>query len=426
MELQGKKIEFNLEEFVPLLLSNKQEGFRLIGERFLNAVMEKEFEAFIGAGKHERSENRIDYRNGHKERQLKTTLGELNLLRPYARSGRFETKLFENYTRIDKALASIIVEGYLKGISTRKVESVLGELDIDLSHSTVSNLSLELDELITEFKTSPLREYYPYLYVDALYLKVFNGSRFVSQAVMIAIGVNEEGYREILDIDIMYEESYPTYLGFFDALKERGLSKVDLIISDGHKGIKKAAGESFSGSSWQLCSVHFKRNLMKIVPKKSLNEVVEYLNDILKSKTTDEAHSLTHGMIAIYEDRFPKLAKYLSDNLGDMMTFLSFPKKHHRKIHSTNLVERFNREIKRRTKVVGAFPSEGSALRLLIPLAVDTNAKWMDRKYVSWENLEHDYEVDEEFTEKGLFKILCQSGKITNTQGETHEDRSRC
>jgi len=255
----------------------------------------------------------------------------LNLLRPYARSGRFETKLFENYTRIDKALAGIIVEGYLKGISTRKVESVLGELDIDLSHATVSNLSHELDELITEFRTSPLREYYPYLYVDALYLKVFNGSRFVSQAVMIAIGVNEDGYREILDIDIMHEESYPTYLGFFDALKERGISKVDLVISDGHKGIKKAASKSFNGSSWQLCSVHFKRNLMKIVPKKSLNEVLDYLNDILQAKSTDEAFSLANGIIATYEDKFPKLAKYLIDNLGDVITFISFPKRHHRK-----------------------------------------------------------------------------------------------
>jgi len=182
-------------------------------------------------------------------------------------------------------------------------------------------------------------------------------------------------------------------------LKERGISKVDLVISDGHKGIKRAASESFSGSSWQLCSVHFKRNLMKIVPKKSLNEVLDYLDDILKSKSTDEAHSLGYGMIATYEDKFPKLAKYLNDNLGDVMTFLSFPKRHHRKIHSTNLVERFNKEVKRRTKVIGAFPSEGSVLRLLIPLAVDTNAKWMDRKYVSWEDLEHDCDVDEEFTE---------------------------
>jgi len=399
MELTGKKIEFDLEEFVPLLLSNKQEGFRLIGERFLNAVMEKEFEAFIGAGKHERSKERVDYRNGHKERQLKTTLGELNLLRPYARSGRFETKLFENYSRIDKALASIIVEGYLKGISTRKVEGVLSELDIELSHTTVSNLSYELDELITEFRTSPLKKYYPYLYVDALYLKVFNGSRFVSQAVMIAIGVNEDGYREVLDIDIMDEESYASYLGFFETLKERGISKVDLIISDGHRGIKRAASESFNGSSWQLCSVHFKRNLMKIVPKKSLNEVLDYLNDVLKAKSIDEAYSLGHEMIVTYEDKFPKLAKYLTDNLGDMMTFLAFPKRHHRKIHSTNLVERFNKEVKRRTKVVGAFPSEGSVLRLLVPLAIDTNAKWMDRKYVSWEDLEHDCVVDEEFTE---------------------------
>jgi putative transposase len=400
MELKnGKKIEFDLEEFVPLLLSNKQEGFRLIGERFLNAVMESEFEAFIGAGKHERSNERVDYRNGHKERQLKTTLGELNLLRPYARSGKFETKLFENYSRIDKALASIIVEGYLKGISTRKVESIIVELDIDLSHTTVSTLSRELDELITEFRTSPLRGYYPYLYVDATYLKLFNGSRFVSQAVIVAIGVNEDGYREILDIDIAYEESYASYKGFFETLKERGIKQVDLVISDGHRGIKRAASESFSGSSWQLCSVHFKRNLMKIVPKKYLTALLDDLNDVLKAKNIQDAHSVSHAMIATYEAKLPKLTKYLESNIGDVMTFLAFPSSHHRKIHSTNVLERFNKEIKRRTKVVGAFPSEGSVLRLLVPLAVDTNAKWLDRKYVSWEDLEHDCEVDEEFTE---------------------------
>ena len=400
MELKGKKIEFDLEEFVPLLLSDKQEGFRVIGEHFLNRVMEKEFESFIGAGKHERSDERQDYRNGHKARQLKTTLGELNLLRPYARSGRFETKLFENYSRIDKALASIIVESYLKGVSTRKVESVISELDIELSHTTVSNLSRELDELITEFGTSPLRRYYPYLYVDALYLKVFNGSRFVSQAVMIAIGVNEDGYREILDIDIAYEESYATYKGFFESLRKRGIKQVDLVISDGHRGIKKAASESFTGSSWQLCSIHMKRNLMKIIPKKEMNEVFEYLNDVLNAKDIQEAMNISHGMIATYEDKRPKLAKYLMDNLGDVITFLAFPKRHHRKIHSTNVLERFNKEVKRRTKVVGAFPSEGSVLRLLVPLAVDTNAKWLDRKYVSWEYLEQTNEADDEFTEK--------------------------
>lgn len=399
MELNGKKIEFDLEEFVPLLLSDKQEGFRKIGERFLNAVMEKEFEAFIRAGRHERSDERVDYRNGHKDRQLKTTLGELNLLRPYARRGRFETKLFENYSRIDKALASIIVEGYLKGISTRKVEGVLSELDIKLSHTTVSNLSHELDELVTEFRTSPLRRYYPYLYVDALYLKVFNGSRFVSQAVIIAIGVNEDGYREILDIDIVYEESYATYKGFFDTLKDRGVEKVDLIISDGHRGIKKAASNSFVGSSWQLCTVHLKRNLMKIVPKKEISSVLEDINGLFKAKDVQDAYDYGSGMIAAYEQNHPKLAKFLIDNIEDAVTFLAFPKRHHRKIHSTNVLERFNKEVKRRTRVVGAFPSEGSVLRLLVPLAVDTNAKWLDRKYVSWENLEHDKEVEEEFTE---------------------------
>ncbi|MGD9596229.1 MAG: IS256 family transposase [Wolinella sp.] len=399
MDLKGKKIEFELEEFIPLLLSDKQEAFRLIAEKFLNRVMESEFETFIGAGKHERSEDRIDYRNGYKERQLKTTLGELNLLRPYARSGRFETKLFENYSRIDKALASIIVESYLKGVSTRKVEAVVSELGIDISHTTVSTLSYELDELIAEFRTSPLRNYYPYLYADALYLKVFDGARFVSKAVMIAIGVNEDGYREVLDIDIIHDESYATYKGFFDTLKERGIEKVDLVISDGHKGIKKAASHSFVGSSWQLCTVHMKRNLMKIVPKKSLTEVLGWIDDVLHAKDYSEAIGIAHLMMAHYEEKMPRLTKFLGDNLGDTITFLAFPKRHHRKIHSTNGLERFNKEVKRRTKVVGAFPSEGSALRLLVPLAVDTNAKWLDRKYVSWENMEHDNDVEEEFTE---------------------------
>ena len=399
MELKENKIEFDLEELAPLLIADKTEGFRKIGEKILNAILEKEFEAYIGASRHERTKERRDYRNGYKERLLKTTLGELNLLRPYARSGKFETKLFENYSRIDKALVSMIVESYLKGVSTRKVEAVVSALDIELSHTTVSNLSHEIDELITEFKTSPLRDYYPYLYVDSLYLKVFNGSRFVSKAVMIAIGVNEEGYREILDIDINHEESNVSYEALFDRLKERGVQKVDLIISDGHKGIKRAAAHSFIGSSWQLCTVHFKRNLLKVVPRKDTKSILEDINAILHSKTLEDAIDYANGMAGVYEVSHPKLIKFLSNNLMDILTFLSFPKSHHRKIHSTNVLERFNKEVKRRTKVVGAFPGDNSILRLLVPLAVETNAKWLDRKYVSWDNLVQSKEAEEEFTE---------------------------
>lgn len=399
MEVKENKIEFDIEELAPLLIANKTEGFRQIGEKLLNAILEKEFETFIGAGRHERNEDRKDYRNGHKERLLKTTLGELNLLRPYARSGKFETKLFENYSRIDKALVNMIVESYLKGVSTRKVEAVISELDIELSHATVSNLSHELDELVTEFRVSPLRSYYPYLYVDSLYLKVFNGSRFVSKAVMIAIGVNEEGYREILDIDIIHEESAATYEMFFDGLKERGFGKVDLIISDGHKGIKKAAARSFVGSSWQLCTVHFKRNLLKMIPQKDIKSILEDINVILHSKNMEDAIHYANGMSTVYEETHPKLIKFLTDNLMDTLSFLAFPKTHHRKIHSTNVLERFNKEVKRRTKVVGAFPGDNSVLRLLVPLAVDTNAKWLDRKYVSWDNLVQSEEAEEEFTE---------------------------
>ena len=399
MKIEYDKIEFDMNEFAPLLLQDKQEGFRRIGEMFLNTVLEKEFAAFIGAGKNQRNEKREDYRNGHKERRLKTTLGELNLLRPYARNSKFETKLFENYSRIDKALASIIVESYLKGVSTRKVESIVSELGIELSHETVSRLSHELDELVTAFRTSDLESYYPYLYVDATYLKVFDGVRFVSRAVLVAIGVSSRGIREILDIDIMESESFSTYTDFFDGLKQRGVKKVDLVISDGHRGIKKAARESFNGSSWQFCSIHLKRNLMKIVAKKELEEVLEYLNDVLHCDSFEEATSIANGMIATYEDTRPKLAKFLMDNLYDACTFLTFPKTHRRKIHSTNVLERFNKEIKRRTRVIGAFPNDGSVLRLLIPLAIDTNAKWLTRKYVNWDNLVQLQKAEDEITE---------------------------
>ncbi|MCF6331099.1 MAG: IS256 family transposase [Sulfurimonas sp.] len=399
MKVDLNKIEFDMNEFGALLLQDKQEGFRRIGEKFLNAVLEMEFAERIGAQKHERTGEREDYRNGHKERRLKTTLGELNLLRPYARVGKFDTKLFANYSRIDKALSSIIVESYLKGVSTRKVESIVGELGIELSHETVSRLSHELDELVTEFKTSDLQEHYPYLYIDATYLKVFNGVRFVSSAVMVAIGVNTTGTREILDITPMESESFATYTEFFDGLKDRGIKKVDLIISDGHRGIKKAAKESFVGSSWQFCSVHLKRNLMKIVAKKDLEEVLDYLKDVLRSKSFEEATVAANGMIATYEDSKPRLAKFLMDNLYDSCTYLTFPSTHWRQLHSTNIVERFNKEIKRRTKVIGAFPNEGSILRLLVPLAIDTNAKWLGRNYVSWDNLVKCQKAEDEFTE---------------------------
>jgi len=399
MKVDLNKIEFDMNEFGALLLQDKQEGFRRIGEKFLKAVLEKEFTEYIGASKHERTGEREDYRNGHKERRLKTTLGELNLLRPYARAGKFDTKLFENYSRIDKALSSIIVESYLKGVSTRKVESIVGELGIDLSHETVSRLSHELDEVVTEFKTSSLQEYYPYLYIDATYLKVFDGVRFVSSAVMVVIGVDATGRREILDITPMESESFATYTDFFDGLKDRGVKKIDLIISDGHKGIKKAAKESFSGSSWQFCSVHLKRNIMKVVAKKDLEEVLKELNVVIRADSFEESLSLANSMIATYEDSKPRLAKLLMDNLYDSCTYLSFQKTHWRKLHSTNVLERFNKEIKRRTKVIGAFPNEGSIMRLLVPLAIDTNAKWLSRNYVSFDNSVQCQKAEDEFTE---------------------------
>ena len=238
--------------------------------------------------------------------------------------------------------------------------------------------------------------------MDATYLKVFDGSRFVSRAILIAAGVNKEGHREILNMTPMESEAVSTYTDFFDDLKERGLQKVDLIISDGHKGIKKAASESFIGSSWQLCSVHFKRNILKVVPRKDSKTILEEINILLRSSTIQDAIDYANGMAAVYETSHPRLVKYLSNNLMDVLTFLAFPKSHHRKIHSTNMLERFNREVKRKTKVVGVFPGDNSVLHLLVPLAVDTNAKWLDRKYVSWDSVVQSEKAEERFTENFL------------------------
>jgi transposase-like protein len=202
-----------------------------------------------------------------------------------------------------------------------------------------------------------------------------------------------------LDIVLEDAESELSYRDFFEGLKERGVKKVDLVISDGHRGIKTAASKSFTGSSWQLCTVHVKRNLIKIVPKKDIESVLAYLDDVLHAKDIQDAHSIGHGMIATYEKTHPKLTRYLESNLGDIMTFLAFPRSHHKKIRSTNMLERFNKEVKRRTRVIGAIPSENSVLRLLVPLAVETNAKWLDRRYVSWENLTQTKGAEEEFTE---------------------------
>lgn len=215
----------------------------------------------------------------------------------------------------------------------------------------------------------------------------------------MAIGVNSTGVREILDITPMENESTATYTDFFDGLKDRGVKKIDLIISDGHKGIKKAAKESFIGSSWQFCSVHLKRNLMKIVPKKELDTVLAELNEVLKADSFVEATALANGMIANYENSKPKIAEFLMNNIYDSCTYLTFPKTHWRKLHSTNVLERFNKEIKRRTKVIGAFLSDGSILRLLVPLAIETNANWLKRNYVSFENAVQCQKAEDEITE---------------------------
>jgi putative transposase len=355
-------------------------------------VLEAEMTEHIGAAPHERTDARKGHRNGYKPRALRTRVGTLNLLVPQDREGTFSTRLFSRYQRNEKALVLALMEMYVEGVSTRKVKDITEELcGASFSKSLVSSLAGRLDSELQSWRTRPLEaEGYPYLLVDARYEKVRSGGRVVSQGVLVASAVREpDGFREILAVEVADTESEATYQELFRSLKARGLKGVELVISDDHEGLKSAIERHFQGASWQRCQVHYARNLLGMVGAKKRKELAAELRAIFAATNREQALQIASEVA----DRWrgcghEKVACHLEEHIEECLACLAFPESHQRRIRTTNSLERFNQELKRRTRVVRIFPNREACLRLVSALAVEQSEEWLTgRRYLDMEEL---------------------------------------
>jgi putative transposase len=368
-------------------------GFlREIVERVLQEVLEAEMTEHIGAAPHERTDARKGHRNGYKPRTLRTRVGTLNLLVPQDREGIFSTRLFSRYQRNEKALVLAVMEMYVEGVSTRKVKDVTEELcGTTFSKSLVSSLAGRLDSELTAWRSRPLEaEGYPYQFVDARYEKVRVGGRVVSQGVLVVSAVREpDGFREILAVEVADTESEATYQDLFRSLKARGLKGVELVVSDDHEGLKAAVERHFQGASWQRCQVHYARNLLGMVGAKKRKELAAQLRAIFVATSREQALEIASEVADRWRGKgYEKVACHLEEHIEECLTCLSFAESHRRRIRTTNGLERFNQELKRRTRVVRIFPNRESCLRLVSALAVEQSEEWVTgRRYLDMEEL---------------------------------------
>ena len=361
-------------------LIDQDDGLKKLLTWFLNLVMQLEAIQQSDAEPYQRIDSRKAHRNGYKERSLKTRVGEIRLKKPQFREISFETKVFDRYSRVEKALINAVLESYLQGVSTRRIQDIVSRLGIEsLSASSVSRISKELDEKVEEFLKRPIEHPIPYLFVDASYFKVRNDSRYVTKAFMIVTGVRDDGYREILGARIADGEDELFWSGLFQDLADRGLSGVKLVVSDGHKGIRKAVEKSFLGASWQMCHVHLIRAVLRNVAKKYHKEIADKIKMALEDETKMQQ------LIQELESRgYSKSADTAESFRFSLWNYRAFPREHWRRIRTTNGLERINKELKRRTRVVGAFPSDQSFMRLGVSILIDINEEWMTtRKYLS-------------------------------------------
>jgi putative transposase len=357
-------------------LIDQEDGVKKLLTWFLNLVMQFEAMEQIEAEPYQRIDSRKAHRNGYKERSLKTRVGELRLKKPQFREYPFETKVFERYSRVEKALINAVIESYLQGVSTRKVQDIVSQLGVDyLSASSVSRISRELDDKVEEFLKRPIEHAISYLFVDASYFKVRTDSRYVTKAFLIVTGIRDDGYREILGARIADGEDELFWSGFFEELKDRGLSGVKQVTSDGHKGIQKAIEKSFLGASWQMCHVHFSRAVLRNVAKKYHKEIADKIKLALDDevKMQDLAEELR-------ERGYSKSADTIERFRFSLWNYRAFPREHWKRIRTTNGLERINKELKRRSRVVGAFPSDQSFMRLSVSILIDINEEWMTTK----------------------------------------------
>ena len=361
-------------------------------EWILQQLIEAEATAVIGAGPHERSETRTTQRNGHRPKLVSTAAGDVELAIPKLRRGSFFPSLLERRRRIDRALYAVVMEAYVHGISTRKVDDLVKALGAasGISKSEVSRICAELDGDLDAFRARPLDHIgFPYVFVDATYLKGRVRGRVVSRAVVIATGVTATGDREVLGVDVGDSEDGAFWTAFLRGLRARGLGGVQLVISDHHLGLKTAISAVFVGAAWQRCRVHFMRNVLARVPKASSEMVAAAIRTIFAQPDGDHVRTQLDEVSRMLEGQFPDVAEMLRDATEDLLAFTGFPVAHWRKIWSTNPLERINGEIKRRTNVVGIFPNDPAIVRLVTAVLVETHDEWAvaERRYLSEESM---------------------------------------
>jgi len=362
----------------------------------LQEVMEAEMSETLGAAPSERTEGRSGYRSGYYSRGLVTRIGKLELRVPRDREGRFSTELFERYQRSEKALVSALAEMYVQGVSTRKVKAITEELcGHSFSASTISQVNKNLDEALARFAERRLSEPYPYLILDARYEKVRIDGVIQSQAVLIALGVNLEGRRQVLAVDLANRESTSSWRDFLKGLKARGLHGVEFVVSDDHAGLKLAIGEILPEAAWQRCYVHFLRNALDYLPRKADDDCLQELRWIYARRDLKEAQADLALWLKRWESRYPKLTDWVEDNIGETLSFYRLPRQHHKHLKSTNMLERLNEEIKRRTRVVRIFPNPESCMRLVRALCAETHEAWLeDNRYLDMAPLKEQKKLD--------------------------------
>jgi putative transposase len=380
------------EEVAQGVLLDDPSFLKEIVERVLQELLEAEMTEHIGAAPYERTTERKGHRNGHKPRTLRTRVGTLNLLVPQDREGTFSTGLFSRYQRNEKALVLALMEMYVEGISTRKVKDVTEKLcGTSFSKSLVSSLAARLDSELEAWRSRPLEaEVYPYLFVDARYEKVRVGHRIVSQGVLIASSVRApDGFREILGVEVADTESEATYQDLFRSLKERGLSGVELVVSDDHEGLKAAVFRHFQGASWQRCQVHYARNLLGMIGYARRKDLAGELRAIFAATSRDTALRLASELADRWRESHPKVSEHVEEHVEECLSCLAFPESHRRRIRTTNGQERLNQEIKRRSRVVRIFPNREACLRLVTALCVEHSEEWVTgRRYLDMGELE--------------------------------------
>lgn len=374
----GKKHKNKAQE-VKAMLAGDPELVRELMRIGLQEVLEAEMNEALGAGKHERTGSRRGYRSGYYERTLHTRVGPVELRVPQDREGRFSTEVFERYQRSEKALVWAMIQMYVEGVSTRKVKSVTEELcGQEFSASTVSRLVSRLDEDLEKFAKRKLEEPFAYLILDARYERVREEGVIQHRAVQIAVGVDSEGRRQILAVELANRESESSWKQFLLGLKERGLHGVEFVVSDDHPGLKRAIREVLTEAAWQRCYVHFLRNALDYLPRKQTDDCLTELRWLYDRRDVEEARGDLATWLKKWSEKHPKLCDWVEQNIEETFTFYRLARAHHKHLKSTNMLERLNEEIKRRTHVVRIFPNAASALRLIRALAVETHEEWIE------------------------------------------------